>query len=187
MDAIQRVGRATGENRMSDPQPQPAPDPEGSKPPRFSDSFVTWSGVLLLLAFGSVAAWFRDVFDAADLFSADGGAGHVGAYVLFITGLLMLFGAAWFAIVEATRPPQPSGGVAGVTGVEVVDPVVMVGSVIDKVADRKMSRVLLAMSFVLLVLGAAGTGMINISIGEDGTNADSADVEEGEVDTPGGS
>ena len=160
---------------MTEPAPDPQPDPERGWPPRFTNEFVGWTALLLVLVFVSVAGWFRSVFDGAGLLdSGDDAAENVAAYVLFIVGLLSILAGILFALIEARKPPPPSEGLVGLGA----DPVNMVGKVIEFFHEKKASTVLFSIGVVLLFLAAAGTGLIEINVGEDagGSNANNAEA-----------
>lgn len=152
---------------MSDPPPpQPPPDPERGWPPRFDSTTIAWAAVALLVLFLAVAGWFRSVFSDADLFDAgEDAAEHVAAYVLFVLGLLSILAGILFALVEQRRPPAPAPAVPAARGGP--DVVGAVGKVVETFKDTKVSTILFSIGLVLIGLGAAGAGLVDISVGED--------------------
>lgn len=147
-----------------------AADPEAGWPPRFNDGFIAASAILLLIVFSGIAALVRQVFDDAGLLEAgDDAAQHVAAYVLFVVGVLALLAALLFALIETRKaivqlPDQaPRPRSAAVPSID---------KVLVAFGDRKLSRVLLAIAFVLLLGAAAGSGLVDLSIGDGDSTAD---------------
>jgi hypothetical protein len=144
----------------------PAPDPEAKWPPRFDGVAIAWFGVVLLLLFGTVAAWFRDVFDTAELFAKGSDASqHVAAYILFILGLFCLYAGVWFALIEARVPPSCG---AVVTAEDLTS---KLGTVVEKLRGNKVSTILFSIGFALLAAAAAGSGIIDITVGDSSTGS----------------
>lgn len=153
---------------VADEAPRQQPDPESGWPPRFSNDAISWIAIVLLVVFVSVAGWFRSVFDGADLLKAgEDAAENVSAYVLFIIGLLSILAGILFGFIEARKPPPAEDGVRPLSS----DPVGMVGKVIESFQGKKLSTILLSIGVVLLFLAAAGTGLIEINVGDDGAGA----------------
>ncbi len=153
---------------VSDQTPSPPPDPERGWPPRFDNATIGWAAVALLILFLAVAGWFRSVFHSADLLDAgDEAAEHAAAYVLFVLGLLSILAGILFALIEQRRPPAaaPSPQIPAARGAQ--DVVGAVGKVVETFKDKKVSTILFSIGLVLIGLAAAGSGLVDVSIGED--------------------
>ena len=166
---------------MSDPPPSPQPDPESGWPPRFDNSTIGWAAAALLVLFLALAAWFRSVFSDADLLDAgDEAAEHAAAYVLFVLGLLSMLAGILFALVEQRRPPAPAPAAQLPSARGGPDVVGAVGKVVESFKDKKVSTILFSIGLVLIGLAAAGSGLVDVSIGEDaGSGGSVADPEAG--------
>lgn len=144
--------------------PPAAQPPAG--PPRFSNEFIAWAALVLLVLFVVVAGWFRSVWESAGLFTGQRAAQNAMAYVLVIVGLFFVLAALLFALVEATKPaaaPQAAPGDPPVT-TGGADPAGLVTKLVETLSTQKRSTALLALGFTLLVLAAVGSGLINISV-----------------------
>ena len=159
-------------------------DSEDGWPPRFGDGALKYAAQVLVALFLVVGVGLWLAMNRE--FGGDDAADRGSAYVLFVLGVLFLLLGVLFALVEAKRPPPAAPTVQ----VMLVDPQAdtrkllndatfakalsdvapsvggggdLLGSVIDKISGRAVSRVLFAMSFVLNVFAAAGLGFIELS------------------------
>jgi hypothetical protein len=150
---------------MADPGGSGAPtDPEAGWPPRFGEGFLRGAAGWVLGLFAMLVAVLVAVYLVADQFDGDDSARHVMAFALFVAGLLALLGGVWFALVEAKQPPPPPSTEVRSLGAAGVNPGALVTSVADAFGNRAVSRVLLTIGFVLVVVAAAGSGFVDISV-----------------------
>jgi hypothetical protein len=146
----------------------PETEEEAGWRPRFSNEFIGWSGLLLLLLFLSMATWFRSVWDSASLLSGDGAASQAVVYVLVIVGLFLISAGVLFALTEARTPPLNApqampGGLDQTGETQGVTPIP--GQLLSAMAKHSASRVLLALGVSLILMAAAASGVVNISVG----------------------
>ena len=128
------------------------------------------SGGALAVVFFVVSGMLWIAFDAAALFKNESTKGrHVAAFVIFVLAVLALLLAAFFVLVEARKPVVASQQVAAIgpaaTTVAGVPAIELVTKVVDAFSGRKASAALFGIAFALAVIAAAGTGLIEVSIG----------------------
>lgn len=151
-------------------------DNEQTWPPRFAPAFIGWSAVVLLGLFLLIAGWFRAVYDAAGLFDGATAERHAAAFALLVIGLLLLLGGVLFSLIEAKSPPPSSVPTATTTittsaavtttettAINVGD---ALSGVVGAIAGHKRSTVLFSLGIFLCTLAAAGSGLVDVSLGD---------------------
>lgn len=174
----------------------PLVDPEKTWPSRFGAAFIGFAALALTIVFAGISVLLRMVFDSAHLFTGTDAAPvtsneatvRVLAFALLVIVLLLLHVGALFALIEAKTPPMPvairivpDGQIEALTeGFSATAlPFVNVGGQLEKItgaiAGKRNSTTLFSLGFVLVLLAAAGSGLVNISVGtDDGTGTPGA-------------
>lgn len=165
----------------------PPPDPTITWPARWDGNALFWTAAILFAAWGSVIGLLAAQFSSAGWFDKESDISNGPmTFGLLAIGVLLLFAGAFFVLYESKQPP--TDGAADINRRNAtVDPAGLLKGALETLKDAKASAALFAMGFALVVLAAAGSGLISISVGEQNSGNTGSTSTTVPVTTQGGS
>lgn len=155
--------------------PTPPADPTTSQPNRFEPGDLVKAGVLLIGLFAAVVGVLVATFWWSGLIKSGSSPNNGYALALLAIAALLLISGIFCFLVEAKKPPEPSaattpaGPPPGGGQPPGVNPTELLKGVVDSLQGQKTSNILFALFFVTMLIAAAGSGLVSLSIGTPAT------------------